>query len=301
MALTITSSTYAGESAGKYISAALQASNTLRDGLITVMPNIKYRETIQKLSTTDLIQAAGCDFSASGDATLDEITIEPKMLSVMLEMCIDPFASSWEAESLGFSAHHTNLPKSFEDYFIAHVLEKVAGNIETMIWNGDDAQSDEFGGVLPALAADANTIDVTGTTVTAANVVEELGKIADAIPKEIYSKEGCYIAVSQNIYRAYKRALGGFQAIGFDGNNTDINIQYFDGIKVVLAEGLPDNKAVAYEKENIVFGTGLLNDTQEIKLKNMDDVDLSNNVRFKMRFTATTKVLIPAEVVLYSI
>ena len=30
------------------------------------------------------------------------------------------------------------------------------------------------------------------------------------------------------------------------------------------------------------------------------DVDLSNNVRFKMRFTATTKVLIPAEVVLYS-
>ena len=50
---TITGSTYAGEFAGKYISALLSAP-TIDQGGVTVMPNIKFKEVLQNLDTSAL-------------------------------------------------------------------------------------------------------------------------------------------------------------------------------------------------------------------------------------------------------
>ena len=47
---TITT-TYAGEFAGEYISAALLSGNTLANGLITVKPNVKYKSVLKTFST----------------------------------------------------------------------------------------------------------------------------------------------------------------------------------------------------------------------------------------------------------
>ncbi len=60
------------------------------------------------------------------------------------------------------------------------------------------------------LAADSDVIDVTGSAITSANVIAELGSIVDAIPSSLYGQEDMYVYVSQNIARAYVRALGGF-------------------------------------------------------------------------------------------
>jgi hypothetical protein len=48
-ALPSVTSTYAGEFAGKYIAAALLSAKTLENDLVTVVPNVKYKEVIQKL------------------------------------------------------------------------------------------------------------------------------------------------------------------------------------------------------------------------------------------------------------
>ena len=44
-------STYAGEFAGRYVSAALLSASTIEDGGVTVMPNIKYKSVIQRVET----------------------------------------------------------------------------------------------------------------------------------------------------------------------------------------------------------------------------------------------------------
>ena len=54
---TITS-TYAGEFAGKYISAALLSGATIENGGIEVKPNVKFKEVIKTVSTTGLIADA---------------------------------------------------------------------------------------------------------------------------------------------------------------------------------------------------------------------------------------------------
>jgi hypothetical protein len=43
--------TYAGEFAGKYIAAALLSAPTLEKGGITIMPNVKFKQVIKKVST----------------------------------------------------------------------------------------------------------------------------------------------------------------------------------------------------------------------------------------------------------
>ena len=306
MSLSITS-TYAGEFAGKYVSAALLSGNTIANGLIEVKPNVKFKEVLKRISLSGAIANASCDFTDAGAVVLTERIIEPKELQVNLELCKTPFQSDWEAISMGFSAHD-NLPANFSDYFIGLMAAQIAAQTETDIWSGTAGAGtfDGFSTLLTAATLPAGQ-DITGTTVDAANVIAELGKVADAVPSSLYGNEDLYIYVSQNIFRAYKRALGGFSANGVGangvnglGNNQDIDVQYFDGIKVVAANGLSDDTMVSTLKSNLFFGTGLLADHNEIKVLDMADLDGSKNVRFIARYTAGVQIAVLEDVVFYS-
>ncbi len=304
---TSITSTYAGEFAGKYIAAALLSSSTIDNGGIEVKPNIKFKEVIKKLATGDLVANASCDFAATSSVTLTERIIQPEEFQVNLQLCKKDFVSDWEAVSMGYSAFDT-LPKNFQDFLLAHVIAKVAEKNEHAIWQGANATAGEFDGFTVLAAADATVVDVTGTTVTAANVIAELGKIVDAIPSTIYGKEDLYIYVSQNIARAYVRALGGFGASGLGAAGTNnMGTQWwnngslsFDGVKLFVANGLPDNDAMAAQKSNLYFGTGLLSDHNEVKVIDMADIDGSQNVRIVMRYTASVQYGLGSEIVYYT-
>ena len=57
---------------------------------------------------------------------------------------------------------------------------------------------------------------------------------------------------------------------------------------------------MAAQKSNLFFGTGLLNDSNEVKLLDMSDLDGSQNVRVIMRYTATVEMGINSDVVIYA-
>jgi hypothetical protein len=300
MSLSITT-TYAGEFAGKYVSAALLSGNTIANNLIEVKPNVKFKEVLKRVDLSGAIANASCDFTDAGAVALTEKIIEPKELQVNLELCKTPFVSDWEGESMGYSAHD-NLPATFSDYFIGLMSESIAEQTEKDIWAGV-AGAGTFDGFKTLLNADAGHTGakkITGVAVTASNVVEKLGDIVDAIPSEVYGKEDLYIYVAQNIFRAYKRALGGFQTAGL-GHNQDMDIQYFDGVKVVACNGLSDNNAIAAQKSNLFFGTGLLSDHNEIKVLDMADIDGSKNVRFIARYSAGVQYAIVEDIVSYGL
>ena len=301
--------TYAGEFAGKYISAALLSGKTLAEGNITIVPNVKYKQVMKKLASSDIVKDAACDFSGESSVlTLTERILTPEEFQVNIELCKKDFRSDWEAVQMGYSAFD-NLPPSFSDYLIAHVADKVAQRIETNIWTGANATAGQFDGFITTLGADSDVVDVTGTTSTAANIITELGKIADAIPSTVYGAEDMTIFLPADMYRNYIRALGGFGASGLGAAGTnDQGTQWynmgsglsFDGIQVVYAPGLSSSDAVAAQKSNLFFGTGLLSDQNEVKVIDMADLDGSQNVRVVMRFTAGIQHGIGSEVVLYA-
>ena len=304
---TSITTTYAGEFAGQYISAALLSGSTLDNGLISIKPNIKFKEVIKKVSTDGLVKDAGCDFDPTSTLTLTERILEPTSQQVNLQLCKKDFQSDWDAVSMGISAFDS-LPPSFADFLIGHVAAKVAQRTEQSIWDGAAATNGDFAGFKELMLADADVTDVgAGAAVTAANVIEKLGLVVDSINSTIYTSEDLYIYVSQNVARAYVRALGGFQAtIGAAGLDNQGTQWYngggltFDGVKIAVANGLADNTMVAAEKSNLYFGTGLLSDNQEVKVIDMADIDGSQNVRVVMRFTAGVQYGIGSDIVLYS-
>ena len=312
MATTVSvTTTYAGEFAGKYVAAALLSADTIEKGLITVKPNIKYKEVLKKASTANLLKDASCDFTATGSVTLTERILEPKELQVNVQLCKDSFRSDWEAVSMGYSAFDT-LPKNFADFLIAHVAADVAAANEVSIWSGDASNSGEFDGFETLLAADANLVaaqEVTGTTVTASNVITELGKIVDAIPSRLYGKEGLQIYAAQNIVKAYVRALGGFgtAGLGASGVGSQGTMWYngqglnFDGVPIVMVNGMSDDVAICTTKDNLYFGTGLLSDMNQVKVLDMADLDGSQNVRVIMRMTAGVQYANVEDIVTYGI
>ena len=304
---TSISTSYAGESAGQYISAALLSGATLDNGLITVKPNIKFKEVLKKVSTYGLVKDAGCDFAPTSTLTLTERILQPDFQQVNLQICKADFHNDWEAVSQGYSAFDS-LPPSFSDFLIGHVAAKVAQRTEQSIWNGAAATDGQFGGFKELMLADADIIDVgAGAAVTAANVIDKIGLVVDAIPSTLYTSEDMLIYVSQNVARAYTRALGGFQAtIGGAGTDNKGTQWYnggglsYDGVKIAVANGLADDTMVAAEKSNLYFGTGLLSDQNEVKVIDMADIDGSQNVRVVMRFTAGVNYGIGSDIVLYS-
>jgi len=300
---TITGSSYAGEFAGKYLAAALLSADTLDKGTISILPNVKYKAAMKVGSFSNLVRSADCDFdSTTSTMTLTEKVLTPTELQVNLQICKKQLHSDWEAAQMGFSAFD-ELPPLFSDFVIAQVAAEVANATETSIWQGSAGEGD-FDGFSTLLAADGDVVDVTGSAITASNVVAELGKIVDAIPSAVYGKEDLNLYVSSNIARAYVRALGGFAtnlgANGVDNKGTtwfNGGELSFDGVNLIMAKGLADDTAVAGQKSNLFFGTGLLDDRNEVKVIDMADIDGSQNVRVVMRYTAGVQYGIGSDIV----
>ena len=306
-------STYAGEFAGKYISAALLSGKTLAEGAITVKPNVKFKEVVKKVASTNIIADGTCDFTETSSAlTLTERILQPEEFQVNLELCKKDFRSDWEAIQMGYSAFD-NLPPSFSDFLLGHVAAKVAEKTEQNIWGGVNANAGEFDGFTVLMAADSDVNDAANgseTSYTSTNIVTLLGNVVDSIPSAVYGKEDLTIYVPTVALQAYVRALGGFGASGLGAAGTDDkgsqwynmgNALAFEGIKIQHAPGMPSDHIVAGEASNLYFGTGLLADHNEVKVIDMADLDGSQNVRVVMRFTSGIQYGIGGDLVLQTL
>ena len=306
---TITSSSYAGEFAGKYLGAALLSASTLDAGAVTILPNIKYKAAMKVGSFTNLVRSADCGFDhTTSGMELKEKVLTPTELQVNLEICKKELHQDWEAAQMGFSAFD-ELPPLFSDFVISRVAAEVANATETSIWSGAAGEG-SFDGFLQVGLADGDVNDITAVAITSANVIAELGKVVDNAVTNcpaILGREDVTMYVSQNVAQAYIRALGGFASnLGGAGTDNKGTQWYnggalsFEGINMFVAKGFGSNKALLSTKSNLFFGTGLLDDRNEVKVIDMADLDGSQNVRVVMRYTAGVQIGIGNDIVLYS-
>ena len=304
--------TYAGQFAGKYISAALLSAPTIENGGVTVMPNIKFKSVIQRLETASVLENASCDFQQNATVTLTERVLEVKDLQVNMQLCKSQFHDSWLGIEQGFSSFDV-LPKSFSDYLIAHVAAQVAAANEVSLWQGSSAVSGQFDGIFSTAILDPLLPPaqlIANVVITPANVIAQMQLVDDQIPASLYGKADLKIYVSQNVAKAYVAALGGFGAIGLGslanaGTNAQGTQWYtngalsFNGTPIFMANGLPDDSMLATTTSNLYFGCSLLSDTQEVRTIDMSDIDGSQNVRVIMRMAAGATYGVIEDIVVY--
>ena len=278
MALTITSSSYAGKHAGLYVNAALKTAASLE--YMTVRENVNYKEVINRVSGANLVKDASCDFTEnSATLTTNEQVLFVEPFQINIDVCKSTMISDWMYEQ----------QDDFVAYAMTYLSDSIADSVEQSIWQGTTGTSGQF----DALSASGMATSSASAAYTAANIIANLQTLAADIPANVYGKDDLYIYMNKKTYRFYLSAISALSAFPF--NHMGQYTPEFEGIKIAVCPGIADNVMWAGTKSNAFFGTSLNSDLTEVKVLDMADLDGSNNIRMVARWTAGVQVGVPAD------
>jgi hypothetical protein len=286
------SSGYRGALAGEIFVEAFKKSDTISKNAITLIPNVIGTGYLPKLSYSSGLTAYSCGFTTTGDVDYTDKEVATKKFMINHELCKDEFHSTFQAQAAGLFSANAEIPSSIQEAILQAIVNNLGAVVDTQIWQGNGT-ANQFNGILPQLVADAEVIDVTIAAVTAANVVAQIQAVYNAIPAELEDDEDLVMAVSKNVAKAYKQAQASM------GLNTTVGQKEMDYLEIRMESlgGLPANSILVYRVKNLGFLTGLESDLNSVQIKDMDDSDLSGNIRTKVVFNAGVGYSFGSEIV----
>ena len=303
MSQPTTTSNFSGKAAGFYISAALKEVKSL--DYLTSIENIKFKSNIQRMAGADVVRNATCNFTANGTLDLTEKVLEPKNLQINIDLCKKELLDSWEALEMRAGAGAPP-PPSFEDYVISYMGELIADSTETSIWTGDDGNGEFKAGFLAATVGlllpgvDATVVQSSASAAyDASNIIANLQTLTADMAANIspvLTKDDLHIYMNPKTYAFYISAvstLGYVNAYNMNGDYEPV----FEGYKIAVCPGMPDNQLVAAQKSNLYYGTDLLSDATRINLLDMSTLDGSDNIRCVARYSGGVQTGVGADIV----
>jgi len=292
---TVSPNTYAGQFGNEYIAAALLSGETLAKELITLHPNVAYKQVIRNWQQSISVDNATCDYTDSSSITLGEYVLTTVEKQVNLTLCKNNLRTTWEAAQAGYSAFE-KLPATFEQFLLAQVAAEVAQAVELGIWKSNTFYT---GGMVQYLIDNSAIVRPFAGATTSGNVVARLQEALDYSPAALYGKEGYQYYVGPSTMKAYQAALSaGNYNFQFYVGEKPMN---FQGIPVTMCPGLSDNDCILGMKSDLHFGTGLLSDFNEVSVIDLSKIDGSQNVRTIMRFTGGIIATNPAQQVVINV
>ena len=281
--------TYIGKDSKEFISPILSAGKTLGTPAVTIKQNVNYKSRITKLALSSLIKDATCEFDATGTIDQTELWLSVKELEVNLSLCKSDYYNDFLGENPADSPN-----RAFLAYLLGEIGGNVADAVETMVWQGTDV-ADSFEGFETKFAADATVVDVsTPIALTAANVIAEIRRGTALANPDVLQASDTMIYMGSTAYQALKEANNDKG----NANPCGENCISIDGITTFYAPGMKAGSYAIAQKSNLFFGTWSTNGA--IKTKDMSDVDLSDVIRFSMKWFAGTQIGYGAEVVYYA-
>jgi len=294
MAIT---SNYAGKVAQDIMLKAIKEEDTLRLGLLNVVPDVNYKLNLRNLDVTLNVQ----DYSCGTTPSTDSIEYSEKVLEIAkfkneFEICKEDFRPvNWDND-MGASAWNES-PESISEAIIADTVAKLGQWVEDQIWNGAGT-ANTMEGLIAQFNADADVVKPTAAgAIDKSNVMDAFDLVTLNIPTALRRKDIQFI-VSPDVADAYaKKLIEQGAANGFGGNANTAMV--YGRYTVQTVNGLPNNTIAIFAKENITFATGLADDATSIRTKDMDEVDFSGNVLYKSVFGMAVGYAFGSEIVFY--
>ena len=313
--------TYTVKNNGEWFYKSLQKAHTLANDYIRVIPNVTKDVKIHKLvmqNTISQVDGRDCAWNPTQRITLNEATFRVKNWKINEEQCMEELDSIWsEMQYRQIGATKDQFPsntdgnESLESAVMFHLQNSLANDLERIIWGGtgNSVGGQTPDGIVDKALASANTIKVTGQTIDTTNVLGEIQKVYDAIPNVVLNdgefdpeKAAVKIFVTMDIMRCLRQALStvptNYQVIlpsfAIEGGKI-----FYMGVEIVVV-GLPANTMVAASKDNLVFVTDLLSDTQEIRAQFGNDLKDEAMLYIKGAYRANAGFIFDDEVVIYS-
>lgn len=299
----VDSTSFTGKDLDGFFSTALIKGITKER--IRLISDVKSKVKLASLNlSSNLIQAGACAFNDQGTATLAQTTLEVCDLMVNLQLCPKDFEVNYLSLKQRAGSNNSDIPADFQSYFLDQIAKGISAALELNIWQGnpDGSPISPTGsgvcqGLLELFDNDATVLDVTGTTLSASNIVAEINKVIDKLPNSIVNDE-LVLFISPAAGKFYAQA----QATVATGQGTfflDKKAMTFLGYEIVVAPGLPANVMVMTHPQNLWYGTDLVNDENEISIIDMSQTTGDKYVRFRTDFKFGVNYGVGAEVVYY--
>ena len=261
--------TYTGREAGQLIGAGLIKGDSLSQGVFTIRSNAKGKSVIRTIDiAANALQGTLCDFTPAGGAISNKaVTLTPH--NVNIQTCKDTLNFDFSAYDMTPGADGT-LNAEASKAFAESILARIAIGVDKAIWAAIKIEA----------GADANVLDVSLTATTTSNILAQIGLMYSKLAEtEDFDATDSVILVSPQDKALYEQALaeaGAMPAfyLGEKGTN-------YLGVRIVSSVGVIKGDMYASRIDNLFFLTDMDNDRNNVSVKDMNEVDLSNNIRFK--------------------
>lgn len=290
--------TYAGEQALPYVTAAVKSNDTIAKGFVRQMDGLTSKAVISSLVTTDPIVAAACGFEDAGTTTLGERVLTVTDLKVNREVCRKTLYPTWVGKNM---TQNGGLPQSFEDFLLEVVAGQASAQIENGIWVADannifgagflsdDGVFDQLGLNASACADFTQVTMNSGAAIDATNIDTALSAVYDSVVANhpgLEFKQGFGFYMNNktfSFYQQYLAGVGAGQGVNLASLTLDSQTRYF-GYPIYRCPGMPDDAIVATYTDNLVVGSNLGTDMNEATIIPTYQYDGSDNIRVVMNF-----------------
>lgn len=295
--------TFYGKDLEGFYAQALLTGNSKE--AFRLIPDVKSKVKLGQLNIGNILQAADCSFSGSGEGTLAQKSFEVEPVKINLEYCQRTFETDYLSQLLRPGSNSDQvMPASVESFLLDQVAKKVSADTEKLVWQGDTGTASYplslVDGLQKQLLADGAVIDVSATasTITTSNVIGEINRVYDAIPAAILDAEDLRIFVPSSIMRLYRQALAAASSEAYYMQNyTEL---HFLNVRLVEAKGLGEKKMVAAQTNNLLLLTDLMSDFEDVQILPQKSVTGVPVVRMIGEFKFGVGYIYGSEIVYYN-
>lgn len=267
--------------------------------------DVKEKRKIGSLDFGTLLFAADCEFQG-GDSTLGAKEMEPCKLQIGTDICMYELETSFVADWMKSGSNGDWLPADFASYMFDRLSKTVDDRLEVLTFQGDsEGETGTYLDLCDGLEKKLCTADIpsnqliVGAPITVNNVVAELTKVYNAIPKELKNRKSEILwLVSSHIADTYRLAVASQSAEVYTAQEPSLN---FLGYTLTVAQGMSDDVMMASLAENYVFLADLVSDPEDLTVIDMSKTVGDKTIRVRSDFKFGVDFLNDAEWVAYGL
>jgi hypothetical protein len=268
-------------------------------GNFRVLPGVKNKTKIANVVFAQLIQAADCEFTPT-NSTVSAIEIDVCPLSIQTSVCQYQLEQAWLADQMAKGSNSDFTVASFMAYFYEQMSAKAHEELAKIMWQGDTDSEDPIlekcDGWLKRLCG-LNVIRAAQDTVTAANVIAEMGSVLEVATDEMLTAgSNLQFKVSPNVGTAYRIATASTNTI----NNVTVGLGLtFLDIPIVVDYGLPANTILLSDPNNFVYALDAEGDIDSLQIVDFSKTTLDRTIGARADFKVGFYITNPEQVVFY--
>lgn len=258
-----------------------------------VFTDVKNKMEIGYLSASSgLIKAYSDSFTSSDSLTLGKRTLQPGKFTINESLGASELELLFQNSQLAPGVGNVEGMNSLENALVSFLVKKCSKAFDQIAFQSTGTTSantiySEITGLMARAAADSSTVKVTATTLTKANILDEVDKVYNAMSQD--AKDGnIKIFMSEKSYGYWKQALAGLglynSVKSTDDSVIGTDLYYDSRVEIVPTIGMADNKMFATPAENLFIGLDTEGDWSTVRFVDLRSTTNENIMTIRADF-----------------